>query len=62
MEFCYLELEQSGCNKVVAVLYSDHYTQVWLYLTKSTSLEAGQASQFLTTSANESQVLLEKVT
>ena len=31
MEFCHLELELSGCNKEVAALHSDHYTQVLLY-------------------------------
>ena len=31
MEFCQLGLKLSGCNKEVAALHSDHYTQVWLY-------------------------------
>ena len=31
MEFCHLELELSGRNKEVAVLHSNHYTQVQLY-------------------------------
>ena len=30
MEFFHLELELSGCNKEVAVLHSDHYTQAQL--------------------------------
>ena len=35
MEFSHLELELSGCNKEVATLHSDQYTQVRLHIIHS---------------------------
>ena len=35
MELCHLEIEPNGCNKKVAALHGDHYTQIRLYCYKA---------------------------